>query len=252
MTSRAVADPRRGVGPGARLPTLDDRWCSWRALDNPVRRWLAPARPDVDRLAPSPGSTVADLGTGVGFHVDELLRRVGEHGRLWLIDPDATNLARAVARAPGDPRVSARVGSAAHLAEIPDGSVDGALLSLVLCCLVEKEAAMDEVWRILRPGGRALVSYPDRRVRLRRSSRSLRVTPERWATIRARHPWEDVWTERGWVVRRRLLERPRATRPAVDRRGTSTSPGPRRRGPPTWVRRGSSGGTAASGRRARR
>lgn len=199
----------RAEGPSVPvLPALQDRWCSGRALDNPLRRWLSPASQEVDRLGVANGAAVADLGTGVGFFVPELLRRLGDRGRLWAIDPDPANLRRALGRVRGDARVVARVGTAAHVPELPDGSIDRVLLSLVLCCLVEKEAVMDEVWRLLRPGGRTLVTYPDRRVRLRRNVRSLRVTPERWEALRSRRAWEDIPVDSGWIVRRHLLQKP--------------------------------------------
>lgn len=188
------------------LPVLEDRMCHARALNNPLRRWLAPAARETDLLAPQPGETVADLGAGVGFYARELLKGVGATGRVYLVDIDSENLALARERVAGDARVTVLVGSAAHVAAIPSGSVDRVLLSLVLCCLVEKEAAMDEVWRILRPGGTVLVTYPRRRVSLRRRA-SLRVTPERWAALAARHPWRVHPCPRGFFVQRHLLER---------------------------------------------
>lgn len=209
----------------ATLVVLADRRCARRALDNPVRRWLAPAHRDVERLDPPAGATVADLGSGVGFHVPELLRRIGGEGRLYLVDPDAANLAIAAGRAPGDPRVTVRASSAARIDGVPDASVDRALLSFVLCCIVDKEAALDETWRILRPGGRALATYPRFGVRWRRPSRSLRVTPERWAALRARKPWVEHAVPRGRWVEHHLLEKPTlafpsspaAVPPATDR-----------------------------------
>lgn len=195
-----------GAPPG--LVMLEDRRCRGRMLDNPLRRWLAPSERDVDRLDPPPGATVADLGTGVGFHVPELLRRVGTGGHLYLIDPDAQNLATAEARAPGDPRVRAWVGAADRLPTVPDDSVDRVLLSLVLCCLANKEGTMDEVWRILRPGGRVFASYPRRGARLRRNVRPLRVVPGVWAALVAKHPWTEVPVASGWWIAAHLLEKP--------------------------------------------
>ena len=52
-------------------------------------------------------------------------------------------------------------------------------MSLVLCCLSDKAGALSEAWRTLRPGGRALATFPrvGRRFGFRR--RSLGVTRER-------------------------------------------------------------------------
>ncbi len=189
------------------LPVMADRMCRPRALDNPLRRRLSPAMRDLDLLSPAPGETVADLGAGVGYFVPEILRRLGPGGRLYLVDIDAENLEIARRRAGPDPRVEVLVRSAAEVDSIPSESVDRVLLSLVLCCLVDKERTMDQVWRVLKPGGRVLVTYPRRRLPLRRGP-SLRVTPERWGGLLARHPWIELPAPKGWVVARHLLARP--------------------------------------------
>jgi SAM-dependent methyltransferase len=111
---------------------LEDRWCYPGALDNPLRRRLAPAPRDLDLPDLAPGQTVVDLGTGVGFFVPGLLARLGP-GSLHLVEPDPENLALARDRARGDPRVRTYGKSAAEFRDLPDGSVDRILLSLVLC-----------------------------------------------------------------------------------------------------------------------
>ncbi|HZY92276.1 MAG TPA: class I SAM-dependent methyltransferase, partial [Thermoplasmata archaeon] len=172
-------------------------------------RWFAPARHDVAVLGPTEGETVVDLGAGVGFHGPETLARLGPHGTLYLVDVDRRNLEIARARISGDTRVRCVVASAANVETVPSQSVDRILFSLALCCLVEKEAAMDEVWRMLKPGGRALVTYPRWRAPWKRGP-SLRVTSAHWRGLVARHPWELVSERTGWAVVRHLLERPRS------------------------------------------
>jgi ubiquinone/menaquinone biosynthesis C-methylase UbiE len=185
-----------------------DRRCRPRTLDNPLRRRFAPATRELDLLSLASGQTVADLGAGVGFFGPEILRRVGPRGRLYLVDPDAGNLARAAARVGPDPRVHILQASAARVEEIPDGSVDCVLLSLVLCCMVDKEGALNEAWRIIRPSGRCYASYPRRSLVPRFRRPSLRVTPERWEALARLHPWRAIRTPPSWVVTRHLLERP--------------------------------------------
>jgi SAM-dependent methyltransferase len=189
------------------LPVVEDRRCRPAALMNPIRRWFAPARREVDRLEVHPGHVVADLGAGVGYYAGELLARVGADGAVLLVDIDSANLSIASRRLGPDPRLRVLVASAAQRGVLDEGSVDRALLSLVLCCLVDKERAMDEAWRVLRPGGRLLVTYPRWRVGLVRRP-SLRVTPARWRSLLARRPWRVLRSERGLVVTRHLLERP--------------------------------------------
>ncbi|MCI4373494.1 MAG: class I SAM-dependent methyltransferase, partial [Thermoplasmata archaeon] len=160
-----------------------DRRCRTWSLDNPIRRRLAPARRELDYAGIGPGSIVADLGTGVGYFLPDLLRRVGPTGRLYAVDPDPKNLEVARRRVGEDSRVRFLLGSAAQTPEIPDLSVDVVILSLVLCCMVDKESAMAEAWRMLRPGGRVYVSYPRVRLGWTRRRPSLRVTRERWSSL---------------------------------------------------------------------
>lgn len=186
---------------------LEDKWCRARALDNPLRRWLVPAGRDLQRLDPPPGGTGIDLGAGVGFHVPEWLERLGANGQLFLVDPDRDNLQRWIQRAAADPRLHPIVSSAASLPSIPSGEADRVLLSLALCCLVEKERVMEEAWRLLRPRGRLLVTFP--RSYLRPSSRRpLRLTVERWAALVRAHRWQELGGHRGAFLEWHLLEKP--------------------------------------------
>jgi SAM-dependent methyltransferase len=188
--------------------SLVDRECRPGTLDNRLRRWVAPPRTEVDPLGISAGATVADLGAGVGYFAAEILRRIGPSGILFLVDLDAENLEIARRRVGADPRAHWMTGSAARLEGLTTGSVDAVLLSLVLCCLVDKEGAMDETWRILRPGGRVLVTFPRMRLVPPFRRRSLRVTDSRWTELRRRRPWESLPVPRGRIVRRFLLRKP--------------------------------------------
>jgi ubiquinone/menaquinone biosynthesis C-methylase UbiE len=168
---------------------------------------MPPSR-ELDALGVTEGQTVADLGAGVGYFDAEILRRVGPRGRLFAVDPDSENLAIARAKLGEDPRATFLARSAAQVPEIPSESVDRVLMSLVVCCLVDKEGAMDEAWRILRPGGVAFVSYPRRRLPGRRRTGALRVLPDRWEAVRQRRPWATRPIRSSWVVRRHLLQKP--------------------------------------------
>ncbi|MCI4342468.1 MAG: methyltransferase domain-containing protein [Thermoplasmata archaeon] len=200
-------DPVELGPPPTGLPVLEDRWCRPRALDNPVRRWLFPAVRDMERLDPPVGGWVVDLGAGIGFHAVEWLRRIGPQGRLVLVDPDAENLALTPPTAAADRRLERIVAPASRVPQLPSDAIDRVLLSFVLCCLVDKEGALDETWRILRPGGRALVCYPRaRRTPSRR--RPLRMTVRRWEELQSRHAWSFRPVRGNRFVDRHLLEKP--------------------------------------------
>jgi len=187
--------------------------CRAGSLDNPLRRRFARPERELDLLELATGLSVADLGAGIGYFAPETLRRSGPNGRLHLVDIDEENLEIARRAIGGHPNVDWHVGSAARVDHLPSESVDRVLMSLVLCCLTDKDAAMDEAWRILRPGGLLLATYPRFGFTCFRRKRSLRVTPDRWNSLLARHPWQPLPCPRGRVVTRHLLRKPPPTAP---------------------------------------
>jgi ubiquinone/menaquinone biosynthesis C-methylase UbiE len=63
-------------------------------LDDPARRiWLPPAEV-LGAMAPSPGKTVADVGTGTGYFSLPLAHAVGPHGKIYAVDAQDEMLSR--------------------------------------------------------------------------------------------------------------------------------------------------------------
>jgi S-adenosylmethionine-diacylgycerolhomoserine-N-methlytransferase len=185
-----------------------DRRCRGWTLDNRARRWLAPAGAEVDRLSVQPGHHIADLGAGVGYLTAALLERIGPSGTLAAVDPDARNLLAAQQTWGADPRVDFIAESAADVRSIGNGSIDRVVLSLVLCCMVDKVGALDDAWRILRPGGLVLVSYPEAPWGWSFRKSLLRVSPTLWSQLVVRHPWRVTLSERRRLIRRHILLKP--------------------------------------------
>ena len=181
-----------------------DRRCRGSTLDNPLRRWVAPPSRDVERWDILPGLRVLDVGAGVGYFASAVLEALGGQGRLLLVEPDPKALARARRRWGGDPRVGFLEASGSSV-PVPDSSQDRVILSLVLCCLRDKAGVLDEAWRVLRPGGRAIVSYP--RLRGGPGAHGLQMTPVLLAGLLGRHPWKEARPPRGWILREHQLER---------------------------------------------
>lgn len=106
------------------------------------------------------GTDVADLGCGTGLFTLEMARRVGDTGQVHAVDIQQPMLdaARHRVEAAGlGPRVR-WYHSGMHTLPLPDESVEVALMAAVLGQLPARMLALDEVRRILRPGGRLAIS----------------------------------------------------------------------------------------------
>ena len=106
-----------------------------------------------------PGETVLDLGSGPGL--DALLagRKVGAGGRVIGVDmtPAMIDKARAAAARLGAAHVEFRLGRLEAL-PVADASVDAVTSNCVINLVPDKRAVFAEAARVLRPGGRMVVS----------------------------------------------------------------------------------------------
>lgn len=97
-----------------------------------------------------------DVGCGPGFYVTELLEVVGSDGLIAGVDVSADMLAVAAKRAGRHDNVEFHEADATSL-PVADASFDRALAVQVLEYVPDVSAALAELGRALRPGGRLLV-----------------------------------------------------------------------------------------------
>jgi len=105
------------------------------------------------------GETVLDLGSGGGLDAFLAARLVGPSGRVIGVDMTPEMIARARDNAikAGVRQVEFRHGRLESL-PVEDASVDAVTSNCVINLVPDKRAVFDEVFRVLRPGGRIVVS----------------------------------------------------------------------------------------------
>ncbi|MGQ0549819.1 MAG: arsenite methyltransferase [Armatimonadota bacterium] len=113
----------------------------------------------IDAAALQPGETVVDLGSGAGLDVFLAADRVGPTGRAIGVDMTPEMIARARTNAGrlGVANVEFRLGEIERL-PLADESADVIISNCVINLLPDKRPAFAEAHRVLKPGGRLVVS----------------------------------------------------------------------------------------------
>jgi len=110
----------------------------------------------LELLDPRPGERVLDIGSGPGYLAATLAERVGRSGTVCAVDPSPAMNALAERKAVGLPQLTVELGDALAL-PFPDGGFDAAVATQVYEYVADMPAALAELRRVLRPGGRALI-----------------------------------------------------------------------------------------------
>jgi arsenite methyltransferase len=137
----------------------------------------------MENLAPRPGEVVLDLGSGPGRDVLYAAKLVGPNGRAIGVDatPEMVFRAREAAASLHRDNAEFRLGEIEHL-PVESESVDGIASDCVVNLAPDKAQVFREAFRVLRAGGRIVVSDV---VADREFSPEVRQDAERWAACEA-------------------------------------------------------------------
>jgi ubiquinone/menaquinone biosynthesis C-methylase UbiE len=133
----------------------------------------------LDALEIARGSTVADVGTGAGYHSIRLAKRVGDGGQVLATDvqPEMLEMLRENARAAGVENVKPLLATQRDT-KLPTGKVDLILMVDVYHEVSYPETLLAGLHKALRPGGRLVL------VEFRGEDDEVPIKPEHKMTLK--------------------------------------------------------------------
>jgi len=129
-------------------------WLAW-ILDNPWTETVGGTRITLDRIGLRPGERGLDVGCGPGRLSLPAAQRVGPSGEIVALDVQPAMLARLERRMAmaGVTNITARLSDVATDSNLPSESFDRAWLVTVLGEIPDRQAALRNIHRVLKPGG---------------------------------------------------------------------------------------------------
>lgn len=129
---------------------------AWSLEGGFVDWWAATSR-TLDRIGLQPGDRVLEVGPGPGRLLIPAARRVLPGGAVEGLDVQQGMVARLAKRAAGVANLQVSLGDATRM-PFPAATFDVVFLAMVLGEIPDRQAAIAECYRVLRPGGRLSIT----------------------------------------------------------------------------------------------
>jgi ubiquinone/menaquinone biosynthesis C-methylase UbiE len=131
-------------------------------LSSRLRRWIYPPQQLVERSGIKPGMVVIDLGCGSGAFTPYVARAVGDKGRVYGVDVQPAMLRQISGRLAREEfrdirNIEIKQADAYGL-PFEDESIDLVYMVAVLPEIPDRDRALKEIYRVLRPGGKLAVT----------------------------------------------------------------------------------------------
>jgi ubiquinone/menaquinone biosynthesis C-methylase UbiE len=168
------------------------------AADNfdarPLSFWQRYGERTVERLSLVPGATVLDVACGTGASAIPAAERVGPGGHVFAVDLAENMLAigRSKAAIHNLQNIEFKLGDMMNLG-MPDDSFDAVICVFGIFFVSDMAAAVRELWRMVRPGGKlAITTWGERCFEPLESVWNEAVRAERPDLYTVNVPWDRI------------------------------------------------------------